>query len=273
MNKRALIISVFSGSLIALLASSLFLLKKECIEKENKLINENKITRIKLKQCQEIENNLEKYEKQLKITTQKLNEVKNLDYDNSKTIINYNDSDFAYFIIRNYKNLSNKSKERIYNSLIKYSKKYNINELLLLSILHTESNLRFWIKHDLVSVNVPLDENWTKVKRIKTNAIGLGGVIWQIWKYDLMKNKIAFVESDLYDIDTNINAVAYIIDKYRTKPVLEKNMSKTESAVLRYYGIVKDKNGKISKQYLQKIKTFIGTILLEKTFNNNEQKL
>ena len=131
--------------------------------------------------------------------------------------------------IKNYKNISSANKALILQSIYKYSKKYNINPLIIYAVLATESSFRFWIKHGLVTIIV-------KDKKIKTRAIGIGAIIYEWWGPELIKNHIIETKSDLYNIPNNIEATCYILSKNMEKPILKGLKTKQESAFLRYFG-------------------------------------
>jgi len=172
--------------------------------------------------------------------------------------------------IMHYKDISLEKKKEILNEIFKVAKEYDINPIIIYSIIDVESDMRFWIKHPPVRVKVPLDANKTKFKTIKTQAIGLGGVIWEIWKYDLQREEIAQVKSDLYDPKINIRAIAYIYDTYRKLPLLKGTDSKAQSALLRYYGIMMNKDGKVNQSYYQKISKSIFSIIQYSLFQSQE---
>lgn len=116
----------------------------------------------------------------------------------------------------------------IYTNVLKYAEKYNINPLIIYAIICQESSLIPDTIHNDVIVDV-------YGKKVKTNAIGLGGIVYEIWADKLIKNKIISSKRDLFDIDKNIEAVAYILsDFYKLKEF--KGRTKTETMILRYFG-------------------------------------
>lgn len=128
-----------------------------------------------------------------------------------------------------YDYISEREQKIIYNSVIKYSDLYKINPLILYGILFTESTFKTDIQH--AKVNLIIDN-----KKIQTRAIGLGGVVWEWWSNDLKENNIAQTKSDLFDIDTNINATAYIYTEMFKRAKLKSARTQTESALMRYFG-------------------------------------
>ena len=71
--------------------------------------------------------------------------------------------------------ISENEKLKIFNSIIKNSEIYNINPIVLYSVLYTESSLKPYMEHK--ETYIP-----SLKKRIK--AVGLGGVVWEFWKDD-----------------------------------------------------------------------------------------
>jgi len=156
--------------------------------------------------------------------------------------------DILWKNIKKYKNISDNTRKEILNAIYKYSEEYNINPVIIYSIIATESSFRFWIRHSPVVVTV-------NGRRIRTQAIGLGAVIWEWWGDKLQKENIAQVKSDLFKIDTNIHATCYIYNQLRNMPPV-KGLNKDDSAKLRYFG-----GGLKNKWYVNKINTVTGMLL------------
>ena len=123
--------------------------------------------------------------------------------------------------------ISENEKLKIFNSIIKNSEIYNINPIVLYSVLFTESSLKPYMEHK--ETYIP-----SLKKRIK--AVGLGGVVWEFWKDDLKKNNIAQTRQDLFEIETNIAASAYILNIYKSQNQLDKAKTNVDSMLMRYYG-------------------------------------
>ena len=123
-----------------------------------------------------------------------------------------------------YPHLSAKHRDRILSAITTASSRYNINPLILYSIIYTESTFRWWLIHD-----VPKTKD-------KDPAIGLGGIRYSIWGDQLKSAGILDVKSDLFDIEPNIMSIAYIYDHYRSQPLLSGTTSADMSAMLRYFG-------------------------------------
>jgi len=140
-------------------------------------------------------------------------------------------------------------KRKIVSSVIKYSEKYNIDALTLAAVLAKESSMNRYAKHSPVIVKIPLKKNWTKIGTKKVQAVGMGGVIFEIWKYEL--NEIGIKNrKDLCTIENNIKATAKILSIYlHERKQIKGTASKEESALLRYYGVIRDKRGAPVKTY------------------------
>lgn len=106
---------------------------------------------------------------------------------------------------------------------------------LMHAITRTESEYRFWIDHPTVKVTV-------KGKPVTTNAIGLGGVIWDFWSDSLMAYGIAYNRSDLYIPSIGIMAEACVLhiiikDVMSNFPRETSILSRIQS---QYYGAYSD---------------------------------
>lgn len=171
----------------------------------------------------------------------------------------------AKHMFRNYRDVSVSKKKDILQAIFKAAQKYNINPLILYSIADIESDMRFWINHANVYVNVTKNG---KKRRIKTAAIGLCGVIWEIWEERLKKEGIAEVKSDLYDPVVNVEAAAYIINYNRKLPIVRGAKSKIESALLRYYGVIPGQKN----AYFNKVKNVIFSIVYSELFETEKKE-
>ena len=104
------------------------------------------------------------------------------------------------------------------------SKKYKIPVMLLHAIFRIESDYKFWIEHDIITV-----------KAQKTRAVGLGGIVWEYWADSLTHKNIAKTKSDLFLPQVNIEATAYIlrviVNSYNDKKINIREIIK------RYYGV------------------------------------
>jgi hypothetical protein len=89
--------------------------------------------------------------------------------------------------------------------------------------------MRPWIEHRKVLVLI-------KGKRKYIRAVGLGGVVWEWWSKQLMKNNIAQTRGDLFNPIINIRATAYIYNSFYKQKKLKKASTQDESAMIRYFG-------------------------------------
>ena len=160
-----------------------------------------------------------------------------------------------------YDHLSSHMRSLILNEIFTVSKKYDMNPIIYYALIHRESGMRAWMKHADVVVPVVTDNSGTTVP-VKTNAIGLGGVIWEIWKTKLIKAGIAETKADLYDPVVNIRALGLILDHYSKQDLLPGVKSKDKSAIIRYYGVLYNKGtNTLNTEYFDKIDYFIGNMV------------
>lgn len=141
----------------------------------------------------------------------------------STTVVNLGLSDIREDL-NSYSHLSNRHKTIILDAITKASATYDINPLILYSIIYTESTFRWWLIHE-----VPKTKD-------KDSAIGLGGIRHSIWGDQLKSAGIIEVKSDLFEIEPNILSIAFVYDYYRKQPLLSGTTSTDMSAMLRYFG-------------------------------------
>lgn len=149
--------------------------------------------------------------------------------------------------LETYPHLSAKHRDRILSAIITASSHYNINPLIIYSIIYTESTFRWWLVHDIPKT------------KDKDQAIGLGGIRHSIWGDQLKSAGIISVKADLFDIEPNIFAIAFIYDHYRSQPLLSGTTSADMSAMLRYFG------GN-HKEYFTRIDNKISSMLKAKIY-------
>jgi len=129
-----------------------------------------------------------------------------------------------------FSELSTVTSGEVLRAITSASKQYDIPPLLLHAILRTESNYRFNLTHSTVRPKA--------LKGISTNAIGLGGIIWEFWGETLRKEGIAETKLDLYKITPNIIATCFIlrhmVDIEVKNGTAENNI--IASVIRRYYG-------------------------------------
>lgn len=139
------------------------------------------------------------------------------------TVVHLDTSDIIADL-ETYPHLSTKHRDRILSAITTASSRYNINPLILYSIIYTESTFRWWLIHDIPKT------------KDKDQAIGLGGIRHSIWGDQLKSAGILDVKSDLFEIEPNILSIAFIYDHYRSQPLLSGATSADMSAMLRYFG-------------------------------------
>lgn len=139
------------------------------------------------------------------------------------TVVHLDTSDIIADL-ETYPHLSVKHRDRILSAITTASSRYNINPLILYSIIYTESTFRWWLIHDIPKT------------KDKDQAIGLGGIRHSIWGDQLKSAGILDVKSDLFEIEPNILSIAFIYDHYRSQPLLSGATSADMSAMLRYFG-------------------------------------
>ena len=126
-----------------------------------------------------------------------------------------------------YNHLSESEKSEIMSSIFKYSDIYDVDPCILYAVLKTESEMHPKIEH-----------NSTYIKSLnkKIKAVGLGGVVWEFWGTKLRDANIAKIRSDLFEIEANVAASAFILNELKHLPKLPKAKNITESMLMRYYG-------------------------------------
>lgn len=172
--------------------------------------------------------------------------VKTVERIPDNTIIHLNTTDIIADL-ETYPHLSAKHRDRILSAIITASSHYNINPLIIYSIIYTESTFRWWLVHDIPKT------------KDKDQAIGLGGIRHSIWGDQLKSAGIINVKADLFDIEPNIFAIAFIYDHYRSQPLLSGTTSADMSAMLRYFG------GN-HKEYFTRIDNKISSMLKAKIY-------
>lgn len=164
----------------------------------------------------------------------------------SNTVFHLDTTDIATDL-ENYSHLPKKHQARILSAITTASTQYNINPLILYSIIYTESTFRWWLIHDIPKT------------KDKDPAIGLGGIRYTIWGDQLKSAGILDAKSDLFEIEPNILSIAFIYDHYRKQPLLSGATSADMSAMLRYFG------GN-HKEYFTRIDNKISSMLKAKIY-------
>ena len=165
------------------------------------------------------------YDKRMEEQVKIIKSLKN-DLDNKESIDDYFSKTMKNSI-NNFENISDTQKKKIIDNIFKYSEKYKINPVLVYAIIETESSFRPYLEHKR-----------TYIPSLKKHiqAVGLGGIVWEFWSAELIKNKIAYSRQDLFEIENNIEAICYILDVYRNYEKLPQAKNITESMLMRFYG-------------------------------------
>lgn len=127
--------------------------------------------------------------------------------------------------ILQYSHLSDKQKQLIVETVFEESAAYNINPIIVYSLIHAESSFRFWIEHPQTTINGQ-----------KMRAVGLGGIMWYWWGDMLSEANIASFRSELFDPVTNIKATVFIYNHLLSLPMHKDAKNIHHSAMLRYFG-------------------------------------
>ena len=130
---------------------------------------------------------------------------------------------------------------------------FGISKRLLLASCIKESSINPNVKHEYVKVLVWKDETRKERVKVKTRALGLNGVIFEIHKFRLEKIGIN-KKTDLYKPINSLRAMANIITDYKKLRIVEGAKNKTESALMRYYGIINTPKGrKVAVNYMKDV--------------------
>lgn len=146
--------------------------------------------------------------------------------------------------------ISSKEKKLIYDNIVKYSSLYNINPIVGYSVIFAESSLRPYLEHS---------EVYIKSINKKVRAIGLGGIVYEIWKDELVENGIIETKQDLFFIENNIHATYFILNKYYNMKKLDKAKNQLNSALMRYFGT---QNSNYQDKIMLKISNLISESLI-----------
>jgi len=206
---------IAGGFIVALIATNMVTIKHNFSIKNvnTKLINEQK-TNIALITSQNDD---------ITVLKEKLTE------ERQSQLVQFTDFDLLKDINKMYPHISTKVKETIVKTILSESKKYNINPLIIYSLIHTESTMRPWIEHKRVLINI-------NGKKKYIQAVGLGGIVWEWWGKQLKEANIAEVRSDLFDPVVNIKAVVFVYNTFYLKKKHKKADTQDESAMIRYFG-------------------------------------
>lgn len=146
------------------------------------------------------------------------------------TIVSLTIEDLYHNLATNYNHISKENRTLLLTSIAKAADKYKISPIVLYCLISVESSFRWWIDHPLVTVKS------SEGKKVKTRAIGLGGIVYEIWGKELAQKGILETKSDLYSIEQNVNSIAYVYSKLKAMKLHPKANNAIESGLIRYFG-------------------------------------
>ena len=180
-NKLNTFLKIGIGALALALVLSLVFAQntvKETIQKvyiyKNILIKQNSDDSSKI---DELEKELKKKDSELKKLTLTKEKIKN-------------------YILAKNTDISEKVADKYAMTIVKESNKRGHSPIIQTALLESESTFRSNPKHALGGV------------------VGMGGIYWDVWKKDLIREKIAFCKEDLKNPIINIKASAYVVSCY-----------------------------------------------------------
>ena len=130
--------------------------------------------------------------------------------------------DDLYNDLATYDHLSNAHRTAIITTIVEVSHKYDINPIIVYSLIHVESTFRWWLIHG--------------TDKDKDRACGLGGIRYGIWGDQLKSEGIIETKSDLYLIEPNIRAIGYVYNHNRQLELKSGSSHSDMSALIRYFG-------------------------------------
>lgn len=158
----------------------------------------------------------------------------------------FNESQYELEIVRQdleYYELSEEMRNNIVRQIQICAERYRLPIMLLHAIFRIESDYRFYVTHNIIYV-----------KGAQTNAIGLGGVVWEYWADSLIQRRIALAKTDLFVPEKNIEATAYIL---RTIVNRYKHNINIRAIIKSYYG-------EDNKTYYDKMLTVTSDLFLKR---------
>ena len=153
--------------------------------------------------------------------------------------------------LNEYSHLSTDIKDKIAKAILNTSQKYDIPPILMHAIFQIESDYRFNIDHDPVTLTI-------LGKIVKTNAQGLGGIIWEVWQERLKAEEIAETKSDLYVPQNNIAATGFIL-----RLIINEELSKKKSGNI-VERIIAQYYGQASSRYENKMRLVTSKLMLKR---------
>lgn len=146
-------------------------------------------------------------------------------------IVSLTIEDLYTTLTQRYSHISSTHRDLIMESIAKTADKHNISPLVIYSLIAVESSFRWWIQHPTVIV-----KHTESSKNVKARAVGLGGIVYEIWGPKLREAKIIETRSDLFNIEKNIQATGFIYSYLKLKPLHPKAHNPIESGLIRYFG-------------------------------------
>ncbi len=169
-----------------------------------------------------------------------------------ESFISVTKQDLVIDIMSNYHNVPTRAKREIIDTLIEESQKYAINPMITYSAGHTESSMNPYVIHKDMIITIG-------DKKVKINAMGLNGIVYEWWGEKLIAAGIITNRADLLDPILNIKSFCFIYNELRKMPMHQSATNKDQSALLRYFG------GDY-KSYLDRIDTKIGDLIASKLY-------
>lgn len=158
-----------------------------------------------------------------------LNEVHIIEPIASKSYINIDRQDLVRDITQNYPTIPTRAKREIVDTIVEVSKQYNINPLILYAMCHVESSMNPYEIHKEMIITIG-------DKKLKINAKGLAGIVFEWWGEKLINAGIITNRADLLDPILNIRSLGFIYNELYKMPLHGSASTKDESAMLRYFG-------------------------------------
>lgn len=145
-----------------------------------------------------------------------------------------------------YGTFSKKYIDKIIERFLYVEDKYKIPIGLMHAIIRIESDYRWWLEHDIIFVN-----------KQQARAVGLGGIVWEYWKKDLIRENIIEKRSDLFFVENNIEAIAFILRKFVNEEKSISEDSIIDRLITKYYGA-------FSQEYKNKLTICLSDLWLKR---------
>lgn len=148
---------------------------------------------------------------------------KNAYLDNTEELLEYK-------LIRELLNeeyLDDNTKSEIFGYIVKYASIYNVDPLMVYTVLWKESRLGKNTRHKPVYIE-RLGKN--------VQAVGAGAIIWDFWGHELVNNTSLKSKNDLRKLEKNIEATAYIINHINGRLFMSSKSQDISNIYSKYYG-------------------------------------